>query len=167
MYKNLSHFEDLCVFSPFFCHIFHEKYFASFFSWWGFHGAFLEHTGKDEKMKTPPKSYEGKIDKFPSTKLTITPPNQVPPNFHPPVLKPSSNDGTFCSLFIIFQLPTSHRGNEEKDGLGREMKENNNVSDSSFSLHSLYWTAEQRRRGSFGFTTVGFQLLLWLHKATQ
>lgn len=110
-----------------------------FFSWWGFHGAFLHilPTGRDEDMKRPSKSYEQKIDKFPSTKLTITPPIKCLRSFRALSWTPFHIKLKHI-LQPIYYLSTAFiasgkRG--KKVGLRGGINENNNVSDSSFSLH--------------------------------
>lgn len=144
--KNLSHFEDLCVFlSSSSSASLHEK----FFPWLGFHEALFcrarIHSGRDRSKESSALSeVMSKIDKFPSKINNRRPQSAVAWSFRPLLFR-------FATHFVAHLLSFNclYR---------TEINENNNVSDSSFfsSLPSFSSNAESKPEVSIAFLRDAF-----------
>lgn len=139
VYKNLSHFGDLCVFLC--ClHLFFAVSFvktSKIFIFFAFRldEVFMERLlTHRHRTRTPRRGDERKAESLweKLTNFQAAPQSSAAWSFRP--FCPLTICSTFCSLFIIFQLPTLHQRRREKNQI--ESGGNNFVD--SFFFSSLF-----------------------------
>lgn len=137
VYKNLSHFGDLCVFLC--ClHLFFAVFFRLlsklrkylFFFAFRLDEVFIERLlTHRHRTRTPRRGDERKAESLweKLTNFQAAPQSSAAWSFRP--FCPLTICSTFCSLFIIFQLPTLHQRRREKNQIESG---GNNIVDSFF-----------------------------------